>query len=141
MIDHIELTLEKELGAFNRILPTLDQFIQRHDLQDRLAYALRLVLEELFLNLIKYSKAGQRSNQAWVSIALRSEDTLITIEDDGPPFDPTMEAIDPVKPRNLAEARPGGVGLALVRHMTAGLHYERRGERNHLEARLMRDGA
>ena len=86
-----------------------------------------LVLEELFTNTVMHGYPAGSEGSVWVSLALAGDAIEITYEDACPPFDPIGGA--PAIPR-LDEERPGGVGLALVRGLSASARYVRVGERN-----------
>jgi serine/threonine-protein kinase RsbW len=63
------------------------------------------------------------------------EAAALVVEDAGPAFDPTMAAPRP-RAASLQEARPGGLGLTLLRHYCSDIGYERRDDRNRLTLRF-----
>lgn len=137
MPDQLSLVVEKELSGFSRLIPSLDQFIDENHLEPKIGYTLRLVVEEIVLNLINYSKQGQRTNEVRVFLSAGPEEVTLAIEDDGTPFDPRNAPAAPL-PANLAEAAPGGIGLHLVRTMVDQLSYDSNDTRNRLEVRIRR---
>ncbi|MCM2314698.1 MAG: ATP-binding protein [Thermoanaerobaculia bacterium] len=136
----LSLVVEKELSGFGRLLPELDRFVEENQLEPRIGYTLRLVMEEVVLNLINYSKSGQRTNEIRVFLSALPDQVRLAIEDDGTPFDPRNAPAAPL-PANLAEAAPGGIGLHLVRSMVDELSYDSTEERNRLEVRIVRSAA
>jgi serine/threonine-protein kinase RsbW len=56
---------------------------------------------------------------------------ILTIEDDGPPFDP-LSLPPPDVTASLEERRVGGLGVFLVRQMMDEVSYQRTGKRNQL---------
>lgn len=79
-----------------------------------------LVLEELALNALRHG--GAPSVQ--VRARLEAGRCSLVLEDAGLPFDPTTAAPMPLA-ASLAEARIGGLGLALVRRTAEALRYLR----------------
>jgi serine/threonine-protein kinase RsbW len=87
-----------------------------------------LVFEEVVSNVIRHGAAGH------IEVAIASADRalLLSFEDDGPAFDP-LQHPSPVLPKTLEQANDGGLGLLLVRKVSAALRYERTPEaRNRL---------
>jgi anti-anti-sigma factor len=64
-----------------------------------------------------------------VSIELASARVVLTVSDDGVPFDP-LAVPSPDTSRPLEERTVGGLGIHLVRHLVDQMTYERRGDRN-----------
>ena len=87
-----------------------------------------LVLEELFTNTVTHGYADGSEGPVWVTLAAEGGVIEITYEDAGPAFDPLTGApAPPLAPRGET---PGGLGLALIRGLTASAAYARIGDRN-----------
>jgi serine/threonine-protein kinase RsbW len=87
-----------------------------------------LVFEEVVTNVIRHGAASHIE----VSIASTGDALVLSFEDEGPPFDP-LQHPQPVLPKTLDQANAGGLGLFLVRKVSAALRYERTPEaRNRL---------
>lgn len=93
---------------------------------EEVEYALQLVAEELFTNMIKYGAQGGPE----VSVFLFREvgQIRMVFEDPGAsPFDPTT-----TKPRDFdrpaSMRRPGGLGMHLVRQYMDDFRYEHNGK-------------
>jgi serine/threonine-protein kinase RsbW len=91
-----------------------------------------LALEEIFMNIVMHGSEPGRT--PWVEVSLdgaAAESVTMTVEDDGPQFDPLC-----LPPPDLAaglEQRPvGGLGVFLVRQMMDAVSYQRVGARNQL---------
>ena len=94
------------------------------------SFKVRLVLEELVLNLIDHA-VGSATNRIDIRLELERGRVVLVLEDDGAPFDPrSAPAFDKAKP--LEERGPRGMGIHLVRSMTEAIAYERIDSRNHL---------
>lgn len=84
--------------------------------------AVDLAIEELFTNMIKYSRPG--SAEVLIEIAGVDGAVVVTLTDaDVEPFDVTM-APDASVDVALEQRQPGGLGLHLVRRLVDSLSYE-----------------
>ncbi len=82
-----------------------------------------LVLEEMLANVVRHAGLPPEA-QIRVELLLLDEGVRITIEDTGPAFDPLAAPSRP-PPESLAGTDPGGMGLKLIRRMTAAREYRR----------------
>lgn len=111
----------RDIASLDDIFGFVDEFIDEHEVDAGGAYCLRLVVEELFTNLVKYNRDGGES----IGIRLSQDHDGFRLEltDRGvEPFDPDSIAPAPVT-SGLAERRPGGLGLHLVRSLVDSLNY------------------
>ena len=107
----------------------------------RVVFDLKLVLEELFVNVAHYGfPEGQPRQSVHVEAAAdRNAGVLhITISDAGVPYDPLTYASQKVDAGLGTDNKVGGLGVLLVRERTDGISYERVGGRNvlHLIKRI-----
>ncbi|WP_136809282.1 ATP-binding protein [Desulfosediminicola flagellatus] len=92
---------------------------------DKQMFEIVLMLEELCANVINYS--GARSIE--VNLYKHWEELVITITDDGDPFDPTkLPEVDITQP--LEKRSPGGLGIHLVHHYSDSFEYTRKDNKN-----------
>lgn len=93
-------------------------------------FAIRLCLEEALANIVLH---GVPDGDHLIELAIcRTEDgVVVTITDDGRPFDP-LTAPQPSHSRDLTMAIPGGYGVILLKSYADSLTYERSAGRNHL---------
>jgi serine/threonine-protein kinase RsbW len=114
----------REMASLEAIVAFVREFIAREGLDERAAYDIDLVLEELFTNLVKYGR-GARSD---VEISLQRGAQGVTAElreFDADPFDPTLlPEVDVHRP--IAERRPGGLGVHFIRQLTRSFEYDHR---------------
>lgn len=112
-------------GALDRI----EAFLEQRQAAPRLLYAVRLVVEELVTNTIKYGyddTVDDCAGEHRISIAFTlGPPATLRIEDDGHLFDPLEHA--PVAETDApVEDRPiGGLGLHMVRSQAASMRYRR----------------
>ena len=107
---------------------------QREEWTDSLVFKVNLVLEELGLNILSYGGSGA-DRPPEIEIVLISEDDCLTIEvlDDGRPFNPLADAVEPDIEAFLNDRPVGGLGVHLVRNLMDDLSYQRAAGRNLLK--------
>ena len=116
-------------------LPVLTQFLQEFwsiaGLPPAEAHSFELALEEIFMNVVMHGSPADKQARVEVTLALEDGGLALTVEDDGPPFDP-LSLPPPNLTGNLAERPVGGLGVFLVRQMMDTVSYTRVGGRNRL---------
>lgn len=119
------LTLRPRLDEIGRLQTFFTQLTERIGMAESRARQLRLALEEAVVNVISYGAA----TAIVVSAEVTDGRLVLTIDDDGRPFDPTQgSTTDLTVP---ADERPvGGLGIILMHQMTDALSYERVGGHN-----------
>ena len=116
-------------------LPILTRFLQEFwsatELPQAEALTFELALEEVFMNVVMHGASADGVPRVEVSVALGDGALTLTVEDDGPAFDPLSLAAPDVT-ASLDERRVGGLGVFLVRRMMDSVSYHRVGTRNQL---------
>src|SRR5262245_40134322 len=125
-------TFSRNRSAYLAAAAEVERFCADNVLPKAVTFKVRLVLEELVLNLIDHA-TGSTTDRIDVRIELDAGRVALVLEDDGDPFDPrSAPAFDKAKP--LEERGPRGMGIHLVRSMTEDIAYERVDSRNRLSA-------
>lgn len=106
-------------------LYNLNEFIKEHYPNQDIT--LKLVVEEIFVNIVNYS------NAEYIIVNIEANNDL-TIEfvDNGIQFDPTLKE-DPETPKNLDETQIGGLGIILVKNYADEIIYTYENNENHLK--------
>lgn len=95
---------------------------------DKKILELGLIVEELCANVIMHG-GKQGASEIEVKLEKDEGDLILTVSDDGPPFDPTKSpVVDIQKP--LSDRCPGGLGIHLIQHYTDSLEYRRENDKN-----------
>ncbi len=112
----------RHISALEEIFTDLDGFLSQEKLDDRITFVLKLVVEELFTNLIRHNVGGR--DQVMLDISLESGKLKVVLEDfEVEPFD--IASIQPVDISSPLEARKvGGLGIHIVRNYVDDLVYE-----------------
>lgn len=95
--------------------------------------ALATVLDELLANVVMH--ASDVRGPVLVRLRLRNGELVARLRYIAAAFDPTTRA-NPELPTSIAEARTGGVGIAMVRAMTREFVYRHARGENHLRVRV-----
>lgn len=128
----LSLTLRCELASCETARQALQELLAPHQPSARASFGLDVVLEELLMNQILHAhpgavEAATVALEAWV----RDDALTLRFVDDGIAFDPLSRPA-PVAPASLDDARPGGLGIHLLRRYARSLAYERADGENRL---------
>ena len=119
-----ERRFRRAIASLGELFAFVDSFVARHGIPGDPAFDLKLALEELFTNMVKYHPEGE-------------ETILVRLEREGPQVRATLQDFDvdswdvtcapePDLEAPVESRRPGGMGLHLVRKVTDDLRYEYR---------------
>jgi anti-sigma regulatory factor (Ser/Thr protein kinase) len=122
--------MSKKLSELDRLSAFTRDIGHDDGLSEDQVFALQICLEEAVTNIIMHSGSAERGKQIWVTIS-PTPDLVACLEDEGEPFDPT-KVPPPQQPGSLEDAQVGGLGVHLIRRLTAGMRYERVAGRNRL---------
>ena len=115
-----QLSVNATFDEMGRLKPFVTDVTSQAGLSPKEAKRLRAAVEEAVANVINYSEA--------TAITLKADKAngqlIITIDDDGLPFDPTQDsATDLSIPAD--QRPPGGMGIHMMQRMTDQLSYQR----------------
>ena len=107
-------------------LSVLNQFLREFGSAAALAptqvVTFELALEEIFMNIVMHGSRPGIAPRVEVSLNLGSDTVTMTVEDDGPQFDP-LSLPPPDVTASLADRRVGGLGVFLVRKIMDTVSY------------------
>jgi len=135
--DPLHLVVRSDRSDLPKVLAWVRAFIAAQRLADRPAMVLELAAEELVLNAMTHGRPRTREGtcEGLITCSIEPIDARgslrFSIEDEGPPFDPTIHAAPEVD-APLEARKVGGLGVHLVRSM-AEVRYARLGNRNRVE--------
>ena len=96
-----------------------------------LAFRLELALTEAVTNVIEHGLTPDYAGTIAVTARQTPMELILTVADDGPPFDP-LQTPEPVVPDTLDDAAIGGLGVHLLRRYADRCAYAYRDNRNEL---------
>jgi anti-sigma regulatory factor (Ser/Thr protein kinase) len=112
----------REIEALDEIFAFLETFADGQEVDEKTAFCLNLVVEELFTNMVRHNEGG--GDRITVSIERRVDHLhLELIDSDVEPFDPETVEAPPVD-AGIGERQPGGLGIFLVQSMVDDLNYD-----------------
>lgn len=120
MEECIEVTATWE--NIHRLISFVDDLELKWSLTHDQAYIVRLVIEEMTTNIVKYGYNADPAGRIIVCCACEGDTLRITIRDQGQPFDP-RDIPDPDLTSDLNVRSIGGLGVFLVRTMCDQLAY------------------
>ncbi len=94
-----------------------------NDLSDVALNRLEVIFEEVISNIVRHGFEPGSLQSIHVAARAASDSIELIIEDDGVQFDP-LQLVPPKPFTTLEAAQPGGLGVALVRRLSAGVRYE-----------------
>lgn len=117
-----KITLKPELKE----LTTLNEFILDELPEENLQ--VNLIAEEIFVNIVNYSKAD------FIAVNAEYEKPTLTLEfiDNGIEFNPLLKE-NPNFPNDIEEAEIGGLGIFLTKEMADEIYYHHINGENHLK--------
>ncbi|HEX2569982.1 MAG TPA: ATP-binding protein [Polyangia bacterium] len=125
------LTVKAEVGELERLCREVKTFCDGYGITASQTAKLVLALEELFTNGMCHGQVHETD----VGLEYVGGRVVVTLEDDGRPFDPWQRPA-PDLDAPLEERSVGGLGIFLVRSLMDEVAYERRGERNRVTLTL-----
>ncbi len=135
----VEIRFSGNHDGFAQAFARLHEALDREQLDGAPRYNLEVVFEEIVSNIINYGAADGREPDVCVVLETRADEIVLTIDDDGVPFDSSTYTAPPPT-RSLEETRLGGFGLILVRRAASSLNYRRTEQgRNRLTVAVKRN--
>ena len=112
----------REIDALDEVFRFLEDFVDEAVIDDRTAFTINLVVEELFTNMVRHNTGG--GDQIAVSLERAGDRLHLEIVDsDVDEFDPAAVP-KPAVTAGIEDRRPGGLGLHLVQTMVDELEFE-----------------
>ena len=128
VLEEVEMVIGNRTDELPRVIAVLDDLVRRHRLPDA-ALDMHVALDEVLSNIVKYAFADAAAHDIRVRLKVTEGRLEAEVEDDGRPFDPLQAR---AKDRNgpLAQRKPGGLGIEVVKRLMSHLSYARTDGRN-----------
>ena len=130
--------MRPEPDAWLHIDAAVEEFAGEQRWPVDLDFQIRMVLEELVLNILNHGKS-QGESGIQLDISSDEKRVHIVLSDNGPGFDPLQDAPEPDLDSEVGDRPVGGLGVHLVRSMCDEVSYERHENRNQLTMTKYRD--
>jgi serine/threonine-protein kinase RsbW len=104
-----ELKVEGTMENLPAVLEFIAGSLRKHHVDDVKAFEIRLAVDEIATNVITHAYKSMKGN---IRVACRrdNDDIVITIKDEGAPFDPTKVPLPDLTP-DLDRRKVGGLGI------------------------------
>lgn len=127
-------------GALATLQQACAEFLDAQGIDGRTRYGVELVVEEWLTNVVRHGHADAAAASIDIELQAAPDHVTLRFSDSGRAFDPTQAAA-PAAPKSLAEAQPGGLGLAMMRNAARRMAYQRQDGMNHLVVEIARPAA
>jgi len=129
MSDHLTLAVKNSMEELPLASEAASRWISEQKLSPRIDYVAGLSIEELVTNCIKYAYDDNEVHLIAIELRLADTAVVLTITDDGRPFDP-LKAPTPNLDLPIEERPLGGLGIHLLRNLCQRVEYARVDGRN-----------
>ncbi len=129
------IVLNLNLSEVARLVDIIEEFCKAHHLTRKAAHNLKLILEEIVVNIISYGYEDQNEHEIEVHFQKEGDRLSLSVKDDAKAFNP-LDAPPPELDKPFDDREPGGLGIYLVRNYTKNIEYRREGNLNILEMEM-----
>ena len=121
-----ELSIPSEIGSVGRASAWLESACLENSVPPNEICRLDLCLNEALANIIDHNDVANQPFTIRLNLGVNQNsittEAVVTIYDSGIPFDP-LSAIPKSRPKSLAEAEPGGLGILMIRKFSDNQRY------------------
>jgi len=127
--DQLLLKITNKLESIAEVEKSFESFSKKHQIPDSSRQKVSLMLDELLNNIVTYAFNDENEHIIHVQLVFTGNRLVITISDDGIPFNP-FEVEAKNLSSSLTERAVGGLGIVLVRGVMDEYFYNRHNDRN-----------
>ena len=123
------IMIDPELDGVNQAHAIIDEFSESEQWPSELEFQMRLMLEELVMNVVSY---GLAEDNPVIKLSLSSDEAeaRAVLADNGPEFNPLEAAPDADVETSVEMREVGGLGVHFVKTIADDVRYERTGGMN-----------
>jgi anti-sigma regulatory factor (Ser/Thr protein kinase) len=118
-----QIEVPGEWASLAALMAFADDVEERLPLSDDQRFTLRLVIEEIATNIVKYGYTEAERGTIQVSCRCDGDTLLVSIRDRGRPFDPRDQPDPDLDSADPLSREAGGLGLFFVREFADQLSY------------------
>lgn len=116
-------------GGVGEVSAAFETFAETNGIPEGVRRSVNVAVDELLANALSHGRTGRDPCSVTVEVELDNERLIVTLTDDGPPFDPFKQAA-PDTTLSVDERQIGGLGVHLVRELMDEVSYQRRDGHN-----------
>jgi len=134
MEDHLMLRVKSAFAEIPAANEAASRWLADRSVPPAADYLANLAIEELVTNCIKYGYDDSAEHIIEIELKLSVGELVITVTDDGLPFNP-LELPEPDTNLRVEDLPIGGLGIHLLRKMSDRMDYARTDGKNRLTLR------
>jgi PAS domain S-box-containing protein len=123
------ITIKNHLPEIAAVNEKFETFAEEFGVPRPIAMKFNLIFDDVLNNVISYAYHDDDEHDIEVRMELAGERLIVTITDDGVPFNPLSVAA-PRTDLALEDREAGGLGIHLVRNLVDNVSYQRRIDKN-----------
>jgi len=120
----LEVKIKNQIAEMELVEEKFEAFAKQHNITDEVRQKVSVVLDEMLNNVISYAYRDEKEHIIEVVFVLTSNRLMVTIRDDGRPFNP-FGLEPPAINLTVGESQVGGLGVHLVRSIMDEYMYQR----------------
>ena len=125
----LDMKLKNQLNEIDRFKEQFNSFSEENQIPTPIRRELKMVFDELLNNIISYAYQDDEEHEIEVRVEAAGERLVVSIADDGIPFNP-FDAEKPDTGLALEQRAIGGLGIHLVLKVMDKVAYQRRTDKN-----------
>jgi anti-sigma regulatory factor (Ser/Thr protein kinase) len=129
LIAEQRIVIKNHLPEIAAVNEKFEAFAEEFDVPRPIAMKFDVIFDEVLNNIISYAYHDDGDHDIEVKMELAGERLIVTVTDDGVPFNP-LSVATPRTDLALEDRKVGGMGIHLVRNLVDGVSYQRRIDRN-----------
>ena len=118
------ILIDPELDGVNQAHAVIDEFSESEQWPSELEFQMRLMLEELVMNVVSYGLA-EENPVIRLSLSSDESEARAVLADNGPEFNPLEAAPDADVETSVEMRQVGGLGVHFVKTIADDVRYER----------------
>jgi anti-sigma regulatory factor (Ser/Thr protein kinase) len=121
--------IENDLSEIPKVDEKLDDFAEQFGVPPAIAATFHIIFDDLLNNVISYGFNDEQRHFIDISLKLTASGLIVSIADDGVPFNPLAETA-PDTTLSIEDRPIGGMGIHLVINMVDDISYQRTADKN-----------
>ena len=121
------LTLQSTISDAGKLSDFLGEYAKTFEISDEIYHDLRLVIEEVFVNIASYAYAEEDQQTVTIELSRTSDEISITFTDAGIAFNPLT---GPAECKDTDDHCEGGMGIHIIKSLSDQQKYRRINQHN-----------
>lgn len=126
---NLSLEFTNDLDELENLSRHVEIFCKANGLTRRNAFALNLVIDEVFTNIVSYGFKDKKEHRIKIDLRIINGELTVRVEDDGVPFNPTTAPKTDLC-CSIEDRKIGGIGLHLINQIMNIIIYKRVKDKN-----------